>query len=74
MVQSGKSELMYTLTSENKIYVMKTVKYIQSKIAFPLALVLLTLVGCERDLSDEVLYRPKKEAIIAWTAYKYIQE
>ena len=34
---------------------MKTVKYIQSKIAFPLALILITLVGCERDLSDEVV-------------------
>lgn len=35
---------------------MKTVKYIQSKIAFPLALALVTLVGCERDLSDEVVF------------------
>lgn len=34
---------------------MKTVKYIQAKIAFPLALILITLVGCERDLSDEVV-------------------
>lgn len=34
---------------------MKTVKYIQSKIALPLALILITLVGCERDLSDEVV-------------------
>jgi hypothetical protein len=47
---------MYILTSENKKHEMKTVKYIQSKIAFPLALVLLTLVGCERDLSDEVVF------------------
>lgn len=35
---------------------MKTVKYIQSKIAFPLALLVLTLLGCERDLSDEVVF------------------
>ena len=52
---SGKLEPMYTLTSENKIHEMKTVKYIQSKIAFPLALLVLTLVGCERDLSDDVV-------------------
>ena len=34
---------------------MKTVKYIQTKIALPLTLIALTLTGCERDLSDDVV-------------------
>ncbi|MEQ6124329.1 carbohydrate-binding protein [Pseudotenacibaculum sp. MALMAid0570] len=34
---------------------MKTVKYIQAKIYLPLALVVMTLVSCERDLSDDVV-------------------
>ena len=34
---------------------MKTLKYIQSKIVLPVALMALTLVGCERDLSDDVV-------------------
>lgn len=34
---------------------MKTVKHIQSKIVLPFALLLVTLAGCERDLSDDVV-------------------
>lgn len=34
---------------------MKTAKYIQSKLVLSLALVALMLVGCERDLSDDVV-------------------
>ena len=34
---------------------MKTIKYIQSKICFSLALAVLTLASCERDLSDDVV-------------------
>jgi hypothetical protein len=34
---------------------MKTVKYIQHKIVLPLALLCLTLAGCERDISSEAV-------------------
>ncbi len=34
---------------------MKTLKYIQNKIVLPLALLALTLVGCEREISDEAV-------------------
>ena len=34
---------------------MKTVKYIQAKIYLPLVLVVMTIVSCERDLSDDIV-------------------
>ena len=34
---------------------MKTFKYIQAKIVLPLALLVLTLAGCEREISDEAV-------------------
>ncbi len=34
---------------------MKTVKYIQAKIYLPLALVVMTIVSCERDLSEDIV-------------------
>jgi len=34
---------------------MKTLKYIQTKIVLPLAVLSLTLAGCERDISDEAV-------------------
>lgn len=34
---------------------MKTFKYIQSKIVLPLAVLALTLIGCEREISDQAV-------------------
>lgn len=47
---------MYTLTSVNKKYKMKSKQYSYIKIALLLGLVFTVTVSCERELSDEVQF------------------
>ncbi len=44
---------MYTSILENKNKKMKSIKHINSKAILILGLAVLTLIGCERDLSDD---------------------
>ena len=52
MVKSGKLEHTYILTLENNTIKMKNIKHLNFKSLF-LLLVFMTLIGCERELSDE---------------------
>lgn len=55
MVLNGKSEHIFILTLENKIYEMKTFNYNYTRISLILGLILAFATSCERDISDDVV-------------------
>lgn len=57
MDKNGKLEPIYTSILENKkIIDMKNIKFIYTNTVILLALVLITITSCERELSDEVAF------------------
>lgn len=55
MVQSGKLEHIFISILENKINIMKTKKYIKTKLTFFFGIMLITAISCEREISEDAV-------------------